>query len=472
MDIKIPTVGESITEATISEWFKSDGDYVEQNEVLLSLETDKASVEVVAEKAGKLKIITQADETVEIGAIVGSLDTSAKSDENSNDKSNDLSGDQSTDQSDGKISDQSDNNSNDKSESEESSSNTSESKNTSKDSDEQSDTSSAEDNRSENKSTSDGKQSSSSMASTLSPATRRVIEERRLDANQIKGTGPGGRITKEDAQNFQSSSENKSGSKAIADKVESKPASAKERVLAKPSEAFASRESRREKMTTIRKRIAERLVQAQQDAAILTTFNEVDMSAVMNLRTQYKELFEKKHGIRLGFMGFFAKAVVSALKDFPAVNAYIDGDELIFNDFVNMGIAVGGPKGLVVPVIKDVDLLSISDIESEVKRYAEKAQANKLSIDDLTGGTFTISNGGVYGSLMSTPILNPPQSGILGMHKIEQRPVAIDGKVEIRPMMYLALSYDHRVVDGKQSVSFLVKIKEALEDPSRMILEV
>lgn len=413
MDIKIPAVGESITEATISEWLKNDGDYVEQNDVLLSLETDKASVEVVAEKAGKLKIITPANETIAIGAVVGTLDTNAKPVTNNTTKSTDKK--ETTTQPAG----------------------------------------------SSMPATSSPSRTST-MANHLSPAARRVIEERGLNTSLMTGTGPGGRITKQDAQSFSPQAPTTSTS----------PTPEKSRTLEMPKRNFETREPRREKMTTLRKRIAERLVQAQHEAAILTTFNEVDMSAVMKLRSQYKDLFEKKYGIRLGFMGFFVKAVISALKDFPAVNAFIDGDELIFNEFVNMGIAVGGPKGLVVPVIKDADLLSIAEIEGEIKVYADKAKANKLSIDDLTGGTFTISNGGVYGSLMSTPILNPPQSGILGMHKIEERPVAIDGKVEIRPMMYLALSYDHRVIDGKESVSFLVKVKEALEDPGRMLLEI
>jgi 2-oxoglutarate dehydrogenase E2 component (dihydrolipoamide succinyltransferase) len=421
MDIKIPTVGESITEATISEWFKKDGDFVEQNEVLLSLETDKASVEVVAEKSGLLKILTGANETVQIGAVVGSLDTDAKAPAASEKQSEKPASSQPESQ-------------------------------TAK----PAETSSAVASNSSDR--------KSPMADHLSPATRRVVEERGLNSEDIKGTGPSGRITKNDAVTFTPA--------AKAAPSTSTPAASKPVAAQAPTRAFSGRGSRREKMTTIRKRIAERLVQAQQDAAILTTFNEVDMTAVMNLRSQYKDVFEKKHGVRLGFMGFFVKAVVAALKDFQAVNAFIEGDELIYNDFVNMGIAVGGPKGLVVPVIKDADLLSIAEIELEVKRYAEKAQSNKLTIGDLTGGTFTISNGGVYGSLMSTPILNPPQSGILGMHKIQDRPVAINGKVEIRPMMYLALSYDHRVIDGKQSVSFLVKIKDALEDPSRLVLEV
>lgn len=426
VDVKIPTVGESITEAIISEWQKSSGDFVDQNDVLLVLETDKASVEVVAEKAGKLDIKVPASETVEIGAVVGTIDTEAKGESKS-------------------------------------------AKSDQEETDEQEDPSTDKEQKSESKtksSASSGK--SSPMASTLSPATRRVVEENNLDASKITGTGPKGRITKDDA--VKASKSPAVGAKSSDDKKPSeKPQQAKVNV---PSRSIAPRESHREKMTNIRKRIAERLVQAQQTAAILTTFNEVDMSAIMDLRNKYKDTFEKRYGIRLGFMGFFVKAVTAALRDFPAVNAFIDGDEIIYNNFVNMGIAVGGPKGLVVPVVKDADLLSIAEIEAQIKDYGTKAQANKLTIDELTGGTFTISNGGVYGSLMSTPILNPPQSAILGMHKIEERPVAINGEIKIRPMMYLALSYDHRIIDGKESVSFLVRIKEGLEDPSRLILEV
>lgn len=350
MDIVIPAVGESITEATISEWLKNDGDYVEQNDVLLSLDTDKASVEVVAEKAGVLKISTPADETVEIGAIVGSIDTSAQaSPSSSSEKAEPIA---------------------------ESKSGTS---------------NSGQKNSLASNSPFGGR--TSTMASHLSPATRRVVEEKSLDANQINGTGPGGRITKDDAMKHKP----QQNSSATPTKTAEQKTS-----VDFPQRSFASREPRREKMTTLRKKIAERLVQAQQTAAILTTFNEVDMTAVMNLRTQYKDQFEKKYGIRLGFMGFFAKAVIAGLKDFPKVNAFIDGDELILNDFVNMGIAVGGPKGLVVPVIKDADLMSIAEIENEIKNFATKVKNNKLTIDDLNGGTFTISNGGVYGSLMST----------------------------------------------------------------------
>lgn len=422
VEIKIPTVGESITEAIISEWQKSSGDYVEQNDILLVLETDKASVEVVAEKSGQLEILTPADETVAIGAVVGTIDTSATAGASA-----------------GKVASDTDN-----AQTPQSSASTSAS--------------------------SAAPQRKSPMADTLSPATRRVVEQNNLDASQITGTGPHGRITKDDAQKAATAgSSGTSASSAAPKSAASSPAATAPALAVR---TFASRGTRREKMSNIRKRIAERLVQAQQTAAILTTFNEVDMSAVMELRSKYKDQFEKKYGIRLGFMGFFVKAAVAALKEFPAVNAYIDGEEFIYNEFVNMGIAVGGPRGLVVPVIKDADLLSIAEIEAQIKTYGQKAQSNKLTIDELNGGTFTISNGGVYGSLMSTPILNPPQSAILGMHKIEERPVVINGEIKIRPMMYLALSYDHRIIDGKESVSFLVKIKEALEDPSRLVLEV
>lgn len=421
VDVKIPAVGESITEAIISEWQKSSGDHVEQNDILLVLETDKASVEVVAEKSGQLEILKEADETVEIGSVVGTIDTAASGGGSS-----------------------------------------------SKDKKDSEDTSEKAEEKTA-RSSGGSSEKSSSMASTLSPATRKIVEENSLDASKIKGTGPGGRITKEDALNAAKNVSTSSPSKAPQKEEPKKESSAPVNL---PARQFESRDSRREKMTNIRKRIAERLVQAQQTAAILTTFNEVDMSAVMALRSKYKEAFEKKYGIRLGFMGFFVKAAVAALKEYQAVNAYIDGNEIVYNDFVNMGIAVGGPKGLVVPVIKDADQMSIAEIEAAVKSYGKKAQDNKLTIDELNGGTFTISNGGVYGSLMSTPILNPPQSAILGMHKIEERPVVVNGEIKIRPMMYLALSYDHRIIDGKESVSFLVKIKEGLEDPSRLVLEI
>lgn len=439
MDIKIPAVGESITEATISEWLKKDGEYVVQNEVLLSLETDKASVEIVAEKSGILKILTLENETVKIGTIVGNLDTQASP------PSSSLNGNHRSPTA------------------------ASTSSSSSKSSPPISEKLSPSSPFSSQPASTDFATSRrpSPMAQTLSPATRRILNEQGLDPQNISGTGPGGRITKTDVlQALPSHSFSPPSPSLTSAEVTSEAFSSP--LTRRSLDSFPSH---REKMTPIRKRIAQRLVQAQQTAAILTTFNEVDMTEVMALRAQYKEIFEKRYNLRLGFMGFFVKAVVAALKDFPTVNGRIEGEDIIYNEFVNMGIAVGGPKGLVVPVIRNADLLNIAEIEMQIKKFADQAQSHKLSIEDLSGGTFTISNGGVYGSLMSTPILNPPQSAILGMHKIEERPIAIKGQVEIRSMMYLAMSYDHRIVDGKESVNCLVRIKEGIEDPRRLLLE-
>jgi len=403
VEIKIPAVGESITEAVIEEWLKNSGEYVEKEEIIVTLETDKASVEITAESSGVLETKAEEGDTLEIGTVIGLIDSSAAKPAGS-----------------------------------------------AASADEPQASAPAAQQASSHNSTASGK---------AGPAGRQILADKGLQESDVKGTGPKGNITKQDAVN----------AKASTPKAPTK-APAATPTFETPN--FDSRESRRVKMTTLRKRVAERLVSAQQTAAILTTFNEVDMTELMALRTEYKEAFEEKFGVRLGFMGFFVKAVCEALKEFPEINASIDGEEIVYNDFVNMGIAVGGAKGLVVPVVKDADLKAIHHVEGEIKSYAKKAQANKISIDDLNGGTFTISNGGVYGSLMSTPILNPPQSGILGMHAIQKRPVAINDEVKIRPMMYLALSYDHRIVDGKGSVSFLVKVKERLEDPRRLILGV
>lgn len=435
IDITIPSVGESITEATIEEWFKQSGDYVEKEDVIVSLETDKASVEITAEASGVLTISAEEGDTLEIGAKIGSIDSSKQS---------------------GASNETSEKNNKETSEGESGSGKAKESQTSNTNDNKGSDSTSTK--------TAESESSNSSSAKGIAgPAAKHILGEKGLNESDVEGTGPKGNITKADAQNAKASEKGESKSEATSNKKSDKTES---------SPSFESRESRKVKMTTLRKRIAERLVQAQQTAAILTTFNEVDMTEVMSLRSKYKEDFEKKFDTRLGFMGLFVKATCEALKDFPAVNAFIEDDSLIYNDFVNMGIAVGGPKGLVVPVIKDADLKGLHHIESEIRGFAQKAQNNKLTIDDLTGGTFTISNGGVYGSLMSTPILNPPQSAILGMHSIQERPMVVDGEIKIRPMMYLALSYDHRVIDGKESVSFLVKIKERLEDPRRLILGV
>jgi 2-oxoglutarate dehydrogenase E2 component (dihydrolipoamide succinyltransferase) len=404
IDITIPSVGESITEATIEEWLKQSGDYVEKDEVIVTLETDKASVELVAEASGVLTTTAADGDTVEIGTVVGSIDSAAAK------PAGDAATKAATSQSDAP--------------------------------------------------TATAPTYSSTSQGVPGPAAKNILDQKGIAATSVQGTGPKGNITKADALNAQGASS------APSPKADNAPTPTFE------VPTFASRGSRPEKMTTLRRKIAERLVSAQQTAAILTTFNEVDMTELMALRSEYKEAFEKRFGTRLGFMGFFVKAVCEALKDFPAVNGRIDGDHIIYNDFVNMGIAVGGPKGLVVPVVKDADLMAIHQIEGSIRNFAGKAKNNKLSMDDLTGGTFTISNGGVYGSLMSTPILNPPQSAILGMHAIQDRPMAINGEVKIRPMMYLALSYDHRIIDGKESVSFLVKVKQLLEDPRRLVLGV
>ncbi|MCH8002535.1 MAG: 2-oxoglutarate dehydrogenase complex dihydrolipoyllysine-residue succinyltransferase, partial [Proteobacteria bacterium] len=291
-------------------------------------------------------------------------------------------------------------------------------------------------------------------AGTLSPAVRKLIEDNALDAGRIAGTGKGGRITKEN----------------VLKALEARAAAPAPAPVPAPAAEAAPREER-VRMTRLRKRIAERLKEAQNTAAMLTTFNEADMSAVMALRAQYRDSFEKKHGVRLGFMSFFTKAAVAALKELPAVNAEIDGDDIVYKNHYDIGIAVGTPQGLVVPVIRDADRLGFAEIEKTIGALGRKARDGKLSIEEMTGGTFTITNGGVYGSLMSTPILNPPQSGILGMHKIQERPMAVDGEVRVRPMMYLALSYDHRTVDGREAVTFLVRIKDYIEDPQRLLID-
>lgn len=402
LEIKVPAVGESITEAVIGAWEKNSGEYVDQDEIILILETDKASVEVVAESAGVLTTTVEEGETVEIGAVVGSIDTSAAPQKTAP---------------------------------------------AAAEAPAQSAPAPA--------ASSNGGGGASPMATHLSPAVQRVVNERGLDPAQVSGTGKGGRLTKEDVMKAPASS-------AAAPAAPQKA----------PQPQAPAGEIERVKMTTIRKKIAERLVSAQQEAAILTTFNEIDMSTLMELRSKYKDSFEKKYGIRLGFMGFFAKACIQALKEFPAVNASLDGTDILYKNFFNIGVAVSTPKGLVVPVIKNADQLSLAGIELAIREYALKARDGKISIADMADGTFTISNGGVFGSLMSTPILNPPQSGILGMHKIEKRAIVVNDEVVVRPMMYVALSYDHRMIDGRESVSFLVRVKECLEDPSRLLMEI
>ncbi|MCH2534164.1 MAG: 2-oxoglutarate dehydrogenase complex dihydrolipoyllysine-residue succinyltransferase [Bdellovibrionales bacterium] len=413
-EVKVPAVGESITEATIAEWNKSSGDYVERDEVLLSLETDKASVEVVAENAGVLTIKVEEGETVEIGAVVGEIDTDAKapagggSDSSKEEKQDSQKEEQASAKS------------------------------------------------------SDDEKAHPDLQKHLSPAVGRVVDEKGLDPSQIQGSGRGGRITKEDAMNAKPQQQQSASSEKPKPQTE----------LPQASGAGLEETVTRKKMSTLRKTIANRLVQSQQTAAILTTFNEIDMTNLFEMRKKYKDDFKEKYGTSLGFMGVFTKAVAEALKEYPEVNAQIDGDEIIYHNYCHVGIAVGTPKGLVVPVVRHADKLTLAQVEQSIRHYALKARDGKISIDDMSGGTFTISNGGVFGSLMSTPIINPPQTGILGMHKVEDRPMAINGQVVIRPMMYVALSYDHRIIDGEQSVKFLVRVKEYVEDPNRLLLGV
>ena len=424
-EIKVPAVGESISEATIGEWTKKNGEFVKRDEVILLLETDKASVEVVAPNDGVLTVSAKPGDVVKIGATVAVIDTEgvASAGMSQPDKNKEVKPAAQVPAAPAAGS---------------------------------------------------GKQIHPDLQAHMSPAVRRVVDETGVNPSAVKGTGKDGRLTKSDVE-IAARTQGPAGASAAgvpSVNVPAKTPSSKTEIPPLPSRVVRQGEVVRKPMSTIRKRIAERLVQAQHNAAILTTFNEVDMSAVMALREKYKDQFKKRYDISLGFMGFFVKAVIEALKEVPMVNNSIEGTDILEKNFYNIGVAVGTEKGLVVPVLKDADHLSISDVELSIKHYALKARDGKLTVDDLSGGTFTISNGGVYGSLMSTPILNPPQSGILGMHKIEDRPVVVNGQIVIRPMMYLALSYDHRIIDGKEAVTFLVKVKECIEDPSRILLEI
>ncbi|MAU61016.1 MAG: dihydrolipoyllysine-residue succinyltransferase [Parvibaculum sp.] len=407
-EIRVPTLGESVTEATVAQWFKKPGESVAADEPLVELETDKVTVEVPAPAAGVLsEIIAKDGETVEVGALLGQIGE-GKGEAPAPKK------------------------------------------------EEPKKAEAKPESKREEPKKEEAKGPAKPADAEPSPAVRRVAAENDLDVSKVEGTGKGGRVTKADAEEAASSAKSEPQAKPAAEAKAPAPADQ------------AAREER-VKMTRLRKTIATRLKEAQNTAAMLTTFNEVDMTNVMALRSQYKDLFEKKHGVRVGFMGFFVKACVHALHELPAVNAEIDGEELVYKNYYNIGVAVGTDRGLVVPVIRDAQDLSIADIEKTINDFGRRARDGALKLEELQGGTFTISNGGVYGSLMSTPILNAPQSGILGMHKIQERPMVIDGKIEIRPMMYLALSYDHRIVDGKEAVTFLVRVKESLEDPQRLL---
>ena len=422
-EIRVPTLGESVTEATIAQWYKKPGDAVAMDEPLCELETDKVTIEVPAQSAGVLaEVVVNEGETVEVGALLGSIG-----------------------EGDGMAASAAP---------EAAAAPTPEAAVEAAPKAEPAPASEAA------PMTAAPASSKPVNTSALSPAARRVVEEHGLDPAQITGTGKDGRLTKEDALKAASGAPQPAASPAPT------PAA---QTASTPQQG--AREER-VKMTRLRKTIAARLKESQNTAAQLTTFNEVDMGALMEVRREYKDLFEQKYGARLGFMGFFARACITALSEIPAINAEVTDDEIIYKNYVNMGIAVGTEKGLVVPVIRDVQNMGLADIELAVAEMGRKARDGKLAIDDLQGGTFTMSNGGVYGSLMSTPILNMPQSGILGMHKIQERPVVVNGEIIVRPMMYLALSYDHRIVDGKEAVTFLVRVKESLEDPERLLLNI
>lgn len=404
VDILVPDLPESVADATVATWHKKPGDAVVRDEVLVEIETDKVVLEVPASADGILDAVLE-DEgtTVTSRQILGRLREGNSAGKETSAKA-------------------------------------------------------------ENKEATPAQRQQASLEEqsndALSPAIRRLLSEHNLEASAIKGTGVGGRITREDVEKHLAKAPAKAEAKA--------PAAA----AAAPVAPLAGRSEKRVPMTRLRKRVAERLLEAKNSTAMLTTFNEVNMKPIMDLRKQYGEAFEKRHGIRLGFMSFYVKAVVEALKRYPEVNASIDGDDVVYHNYFDVSMAVSTPRGLVTPVLRDVDALGMADIEKNIKELAVKGRDGKLTVEDLTGGNFTITNGGVFGSLMSTPIINPPQSAILGMHAIKDRPMAVNGKVEILPMMYLALSYDHRLIDGRESVGFLVAIKELLEDPTRLLLDV
>lgn len=415
VDVLVPNVGESVTEGMIQKWHKSSGDAVEVDDLLLELETDKATVEVVAEAAGKIEVVEKEGAEVKVGQVIAKIDTEAKGASPSKETKPGVE--------------------------------------------------LASQNTAESQAVDSAPAASSPTDMPLSPAANRLIREHGLDPSQIAASGKGGRLTKGDILTYME------GGKGQAQQAAVKQAPQPLKI-AQPQPDNGDRQERRQPMSMLRRKIAERLVSAQQNAALLTTFNEVDMSAVMGLRAQYKETFKEKYGVSLGFMGFFVKASCEALKMFPAINGWVEGKEIVYHDYYDVGVAVSSDKGLVVPVLRDVDQMDLAQIESSIGGLARKARDGKIAMEDLAGGNFTISNGGVFGSLISTPIVNPPQSAILGMHKIQERPMAVNGKVEIRPMMYLALTYDHRIVDGKEAVQFLVAIKQFIEDPTRLLLGV
>ena len=447
VEIKVPSVGESVTEATLAEWFKKDGDTVQKDEPLFVIETDKVTLEVVAETDGVLSIKVQAGETVAIGAVVGTIDTEAAAK-----KGKDV----------GKETEE------EKTSVEETLPEEEKQAPPKEPTEKEKEKEKAE-KKPAKKEPPKKKERPPLMPSSLAPSVRNLISQNNIDINKIEGTGPGGRITRGDVLLYIERDAEKTPEKRPEEYREASTGEEKKGAAKEPRDT--EKQTSRKPMSPIRRRIAERLLEAKQNTAMLTTFNEIDMFHVQDIRARYKESFKEKHNVSLGLMSFFIKATIEALKEFPEVNAFIDRDEIVYHHYYHIGIAVGAEKGLVVPVIRHADQLSFAELERAIVDYVKKIKENRLELADLEGGTFTITNGGVYGSLLSTPILNMPQSGILGMHKIEKRPVAVDDKIEIRPMMYVALSYDHRIIDGRQAVSFLKHIKEYIENPEQMMVE-
>jgi len=400
-EIKVPSPGESISEVAIASWLVADGDYVEKEQVIAEIDSDKATLELAAEEAGVIKLLRAEGDTVAVGEVIAKLDTAAAAPAGKAAKT-----EKKAEAAPAPVA------------------------------------ASAP-----NPMPVAASASTSYAAGTPSPAAKKMLDEAGVKPAQVNGTGKDGRITKQDVVAAMSAGFNKEAATGWG----------------------GSRGTRNEKMSMLRKKVAERLVSVKNETAMLTTFNEVDMQPIMDLRNKYKDIFKEKHNVNLGFMSFFTKACTEALKLFPAVNARIEGQEIVFHDYADVGIAVSSPKGLMVPVVRNAEVMSLAEIEADIKRLALKARDGKLSVDEMTGGTFTITNGGVFGSMLSTPIINPPQSAILGMHNVVERPVVKDGQIVIRPIMYVALSYDHRIIDGRESVGFLVKVKEMLENPSKML---
>ncbi|HKI58605.1 MAG TPA: 2-oxoglutarate dehydrogenase complex dihydrolipoyllysine-residue succinyltransferase [Trueperaceae bacterium] len=447
VDVKVPSVGESITEVFIGEWLKKEGETVEKDEAVVEVETDKATLEVPAPQSGVLgKVLKQEGDSAQVGEVIARIEEGEGASEGAAPKEAAAPKDAAKEASAEKPAEGAGETGAAQAPSGQAPSGGAPSGGEPK---------AGAGGRAEPAGSGDGH---AGGVPTVMPAAQRLLEEHGLDAARVPASGPGGRLLKEDVQRFVA----QGGAERPTPSAQGAPS----------EEAAGRRQEEAVPMSPLRRRVAERLVEAQHVAALLTTFNEADMSAVMALRKEYRDAFEKRYQVRLGFMSFFVKAVIDALKRVPQLNAEIRGDRIVYKDYYDIGVAVSSKKGLVVPVVRNAERLSFAELESAIQDFGRRAQENKLGPDELQGGTFTISNGGVFGSLMSTPIVNPPQSGVLGMHTIQERPVAVNGQVEIRPMMYLALTYDHRIVDGREAVTFLKRIKEAVENPARMLLEV